>query len=357
MMLMITPSPDFERVRKALLRQEPDRVPLMELLVDREVKDAFLGRPCADVEAEVEFWYKAGYDYVSLVPSYSFNPAGRRPKEGERVGVAKYDAYHAEPQSKSWATESRGIITSWQDFEEHVWQRPEEVDYSILEDAAKILPDGMQIIARTGDIFTHTWQLMGYETFCYALAEQPDLVEAIFRKVGEHIYAVFKTMVDMPAIGAFWYCDDIAYTEGLLASPRVFRKNLFPWIKKIGALAKKKGVPYIYHTDGVLWEVFDDLIDCGIDAIHPIEPKAMDIVEVKRKLGRKLAVIGNIDLGFTLVLGTPEKVEAEVREKIKALAPGGGYLLGSSNTIANYVPLRNYLAMIEATFKYGKYPV
>jgi uroporphyrinogen decarboxylase len=83
----------------------------------------------------------------------------------------------------------------------------------------------------------------------------------------------------------------------------------------------------------------------------------MDIVEVKRKWGKHLALIGNIDLGHTLTRGTPQEVEAEVRQRLRELAPGGGYCLGSSNSIASYVPLANYKAMIEATLRWGSYPI
>jgi uroporphyrinogen decarboxylase len=99
----------------------------------------------------------------------------------------------------------------------------------------------------------------------------------------------------------------------------------------------------------------DDLIEIGVNALHPIEPKAMDIAEVKRRVGRKLCLIGNIDLGYTLTRGTPEEVRAEVRERIRTCAPGGGYCVGSSNTVTNYVPLANYKAMIEASREFGTY--
>jgi len=83
----------------------------------------------------------------------------------------------------------------------------------------------------------------------------------------------------------------------------------------------------------------------------------MDIVEVKRQYGKHLCLIGNIDLGGALVRGTPEDVEAEVRQHIRDLAPGGGYMVGSSNSITSYVPLENYRAIIAATMKWGKYPI
>ena len=86
-------------------------------------------------------------------------------------------------------------------------------------------------------------------------------------------------------------------------------------------------------------------------------PKAMDIVQLKREYGNALCLMGNIDLGYTLTRGTPEEVEAEVKERIRVIAPGGGYCLGSSNSVPEYVPLANFNAMREAGFRYGRYPI
>jgi uroporphyrinogen decarboxylase len=120
---------------------------------------------------------------------------------------------------------------------------------------------------------------------------------------------------------------------------------------------RARHVPFIFHSDGNISAVLEDLIDCGIQAIHPLEQKAMDISEVKRLYGNKLGVIGNIDLSYTLTRGTPKQVEDAVKAKIHQLAPGGGYCLGSENSIPDYVPFENYDAMRRAALRYGRYPI
>ena len=122
-------------------------------------------------------------------------------------------------------------------------------------------------------------------------------------------------------------------------------------------LAKSKGLPTLFHSDGKLYEVIDDLIDCGFNAIHPIEPKPMDIAYLKRTYGKKLCLVGNIDLAYTLTLGTPQEVEEEVKQRLREIAPGGGYCVGSSNSVTEYVPMANFNAMRETVFKYGRYPI
>jgi len=113
----------------------------------------------------------------------------------------------------------------------------------------------------------------------------------------------------------------------------------------------------VYHSDGALQEVVEDIIGCGFDGLNPIEPPAMDINAVKREYGRRISIIGNIDLGYTLTRGTPDEVREEVRQRIRDLAPGGGYAVSSSNSVPEYVPLANFNAMREATFEFGRYPI
>ncbi len=121
-------------------------------------------------------------------------------------------------------------------------------------------------------------------------------------------------------------------------------------MEKIGALAQRAGVPFIYHTDGNLWSVFEDFVRRGIQAIHPLEPNSMNALEVKEKYGDRLCLMGNIDLDL-LSRGTPRQVQALVRDRIEKLGFNGGYCVGSSNTIPHYVRIENYIAMIEEVFR------
>jgi len=354
--IMVIPEPKFERVRETLLLEKvPDRVPLAELLINQPVKEAFLGKPIANVQDDIEFWYNACYDYISLCPGYNFNPKGDIPKEGKREVWDRRNIYSKNDNYQKWGSEGQGIITTLEEFEKHYWPAIDEVDFSQLEEASHFLPDGMKIIVRAGDIFTHTWEFMGFETFSFALVENEELVARLFEKIGSSIYEIFCRVVEFDNIGALWYCDDIAYTEGLMVSPRILRNHLFPWIKKIGDLAKSYRLPLLYHSDGKLWEVMDDLIGCGINALHPIEPKGMDAVELKHQYGDKICLIGNVEVD-RLARGTPEEIDSLVKDRIERLAPGGGYCVGSSNTIPEYVSLENYKAMLNAALKYGNYP-
>jgi len=123
-------------------------------------------------------------------------------------------------------------------------------------------------------------------------------------------------------------------------------------------LAKAKGVLFIKHTDGNLWPIMDLMVDTGIEGLDPIEPIAgMDIGEVKRRYGDRIALAGNVDCGELLSRGTPEEVVEAVKETIAKAAVGGGHILASSNSIHPAVNPQNYRAMVEAGKRYGQYPL
>lgn len=343
--------PNFNRLRTALFGGQADRVPLLELGIAESIMSQFLGKPITGLKDRIEFYQKAGYDYVKISPRIDMNPDKIQPKEGERISQSTENV-----NERSWHASGQGIITTMEEFERFRWPKMEEVDYSDFESAQKLLPENMKIIGQYGDIFTWTWDFMGFETFSFALIDNPELVEALFNKIGSIVLNLFETIVTFDHIGAIFYSDDIAINTGLFVSPQVYRTYLFPWMKKIGDLCRKNDIPFIYHTDGDIWSVLDDLKACGVNALQPIEPQAMDIVELKQKRGTDFCLVGNVDVDL-LARGTPEQIENQVKFLLRHVAPGGGYCLGSGNTVPEYVPFRNYLAMIETGRRYGGYPI
>jgi len=352
---------DAGRFVAALHRQQPDRVPLAEFLVDPPVKEAFLGRPVGnallggedyDLAADIAFWAAAGYDYLHLAPWYlHLFP------EGWHVARSDYSLYAPGPVEKAWMEERRGVIATRQDLERYPWPQPEQAEFGQLLRAAELLPAGMGLTTGTWGILETSRQLMGFEGMCLALHDDPALVEGVIERVGSFLFSLFQRAAALPRVVALWLADDLAHAQGLFMSPGFYRHTLFPWFRRYGEVAAARGLPLIYHCDGCIWEVIPDLVDCGIGALQPVEPKAMDIAHLKRQWGSHLALIGNIDLGHTLTRGSPAQVEAEVRQRIREVGPGGGYCLGSSNSITSYVPLANYQAMIAATMKWGRYPL
>jgi uroporphyrinogen decarboxylase len=347
------PQPDFRRFVDAIWRREPDRVPLAEIGIDPAMKERILGKKVRDVKTDVEFWWRAGYDYIYLRPDYEFP---HTIPETTTTGRPQYGEI-AESEAASASLSGPGVISGPQDLDAYPWPDPESDDYyKPLRDAVACLPPGMGLVSGVGGIFTRTWMLLGLEQFCFALAEQPDLIAEIFQRVGAIQCAVLRKLLKEDRIVAVWYGDDLAYTESTMVSPQVYRKYLFPWMEELAAIAHGAGLPFVFHSDGKLWNLIPDLIAVGVNALHPIEPKAMDINQIKARYGDKLALIGNIDMNL-LCLGTPEQVREQVRQRIKDLAPGGGYAVGANPGISYYVRPENYNAMRQAVFEFGKYPI
>ena len=335
--------PDFSRLETAIRREIPDRVPLFEAEIEIPIKEWFLGREVTTAEDEVEFYIRAGYDFVPVVPPFFTPRVMRQAKDDER----------------SWITESEGRIKTMEDFKKFPWPDPDEVDLSSFYEIAELLPPKMKILGLLSPaaVFGNTSQSMGLTNFSYALFDNIELVEALFEKIGSSYVRIAERLVTVPKLGAVLMSDDLAHTGGCFVNPKIYRKYVFPWYKQIGKILENAGIPFIFHSDGNFMAVFNDLADCGVKAIHPIEPQAMDIVAVKKEYGNRFCIFGNIDLEYTLTRGTVEEVDAAVKKRIKELASGGGYGCAASNSIPDYVKPENFKAMVEAVKKYGKYPI
>lgn len=346
---------DFERLRTALQRRgEPDWVPFVDSLHVVQ-KQRVLGRRPHSLADEIAISQQLGYDFVQISIGLSESDEMRNVMTYQETDVGRSDdAYSVE---RRWANEGEGAITSEAELENFRWPDPDHFNYARFAEAERLLPPGMKIIAQMGKVFNSVWWLMGFEGFSVALAEQPELVARVFERVRGIQQRVVERVLEYSSVGAFWHADDLAHATGLLVSPAIYRRHVFPFYSRMNRECHRRAVLSVFHSDGDVSPVMEDVIAAGFDGFNPIEPKAMDIVALKQQVGSRIALLGNIDLGYTLTLGTPAEVEAEVKERIRVLAPGGGYCLGSSNSIPDYVPFDNYLAMRSAWMAYGRYPI
>ena len=151
---------------------------------------------------------------------------------------------------------------------------------------------------------------------------------------------------------------DWASARGPMFSPKHFDTFVFPRLKQITDLCHKHGVPYVKHTDGNVNKLLDGMIAAGVDGFQAIEPRAnMDIAQLKQTHGDRLTLIGNVDCSTVLVNGPVEAVQSQTKQIIQAAAPGGGFLLSSSNSIHPGVKPDCYLAMLETAREAGDYPI
>jgi uroporphyrinogen decarboxylase len=217
------------------------------------------------------------------------------------------------------------------------------------------VPEDMCIIA--GGLFGHfaeylTW-LMGYETLCYALYDQRDLVQAIADRILALSVATMKHTLQFERVKIVWGSDDMGFRSGTLISPADLREFVLPGHKRMAQMCHDAGRPYILHSCGNLSTIMEDLInEVRIDGRHSYEDTIELVTIAKQRWGNRVALLGGIDLDF-LCRGTEEQVRRRVRDTLDTCMPGGGYCLGTGNTVANYVPLENYLAMMDEGRKWS----
>jgi len=353
---MIDINPNFDRILITVKHEEPDRVPLLDGAIAYETMSKFLGKTVvdSDISSQVEFWTRAGYDYTAL--TVGMMQPGKVTADSAISKLIKKRIENQNEKDGEWNLERRSFINNEKDFDEFPWEEASKLDLGKFYEVQKYLPKGMKIVALSGKIFTLTSMLMGFENFCINLVANSKFVEKVIEKVAHIQYDALRQIINVPNVAAVWSYDDIAFGTGTMISPKALRKFFFPWYKRFGKICHDNNLLFFYHTDGKIWDVMDDLIEIGVDALHPIDPTCMDIYEVKRKVGDKICIIGNISNDL-LMRGTPEEIDELTKSRIKYLAPGGGYCVGSGNSVPDWAKIENYKAMIEATFRYGYYPI
>jgi len=204
-------------------------------------------------------------------------------------------------------------------------------------------------------VFVHSWRLTGMENYMLKLYQDPGFIHRIAAMVTEYNLKQLE-MLAGAGLDVLVVEDDIAATGNLLISPRHFKEFVNPYNRKLVNRAHELGLKVVRHSDGNLWSIMDILIDSGYDGINPLEPQAgMDLKKVKDAYGGKICLLGNIDCKELLPAGTPDQVEAAVKQAIEVAATGGGYILCDSNSLHPGVNPENCIAMFEATKKYGQY--
>jgi uroporphyrinogen decarboxylase len=351
--------PDWQALVRCIRREgTPKRVHFIELFLDGEVKDAVCERfglaegldrtdPFFDLKREIAIQRFLGYDYVRCSLEGLDMPL-------RRTAIADTAALER-AGGRSYMEEHRGPITSWQEFEAYPWPDPCRATTRGLEWYEANLPEDMCVIATGG--FAHfaeyvTW-LMGYETLCYALYDQRDLVAAISRKLIEMYDVIIRRILQFERVKVVWGSDDMGFKTGTLISPKDLREFVLPGHKLMADYSHRAGRPYLLHACGNLAAIMPDLIeDVGIDAKHSFEDTIETVIGAKARYGDRIAVLGGIDVDF-LCRATPEAVRARVRDTLDKCQPGGGYCLGTGNSVANYIPLENYLVMLDEGRRYS----
>ncbi len=338
----------YERVMAALDLKEPDRVPIAENVINARVFKALM--PSAEYQSDFEVEF--GLDVLWCNAEYA---------EIWREGPLYKDEWNIlyKDTPEDCAHPMRGPLQDGQldlsafevppiDGEGRMGRLPYLVE-NFKKDKA--------IAFWIRPFFLWAIYLVGFEDLMMYMHTEPEFIHDLFDKILEGQIEVAETAIDMGA-DIIVDTDDYAFNMGPFFSLEMFEEFIFPRMKKFNAAVHAKGVKMIKHTDGNCMDLIPGFIETGIDGLHSIEPSAgMDLGVVKKMYGDRLSLWGNVDCGALMSNGTPDEVEEAVKQCLRDGAPGGGYILHTSNSIVSDCKPENYKRMLDIGKKYGAYPI
>ncbi len=346
-----------ERLLTSLACQEPDRVPFLESVVEESVAVQLLGKEEAD-PVSPEHWLKSDTLRIGLRP-----PSGASYYAIELVNNLSLDAigisFYLPNFSIKREVDGRsmvigGAIDSRADADKITLPDPDAPQ--LYEPLRKFVSTyestGLARFCRIPLGADPVILGLGFERFALALYDDCALIEQLF-----DLYSTWyaRAMQHICALGFdfIWSGEDIAHKSGPYLSPKMFRNIFMPYYRRVAEQITK---PWIFHSDGDLTLILDDLVSLGINGLHPIEPGPMDLGMLKKRYAGRLCLCGHISLD-RLSRGTPQEIEQLVSQAIAIAGPGGGYIAGSSNSITEYCQPENVRAMQHAIHRYGRYPL
>jgi uroporphyrinogen decarboxylase len=207
-------------------------------------------------------------------------------------------------------------------------------------------------------IFETAWALRGLEKLMMDFVLNEELANKILDiPYNYHLYAGRK-LVEL-GVDLIWTGDDMGGQQEMVISPELWRKYFKNRMSKMYSELKSinPDLKIAYHSDGYISPIIDDLVEIGLDILNPIQPKSMNPYTINKRYGKNLTLWGTLDIQETLPFGTTEDVENEVKERIKILAPGGGFIISPTHHVQIDTPLENFLTFWNTAEKYGKYPI
>ncbi len=348
-----------ERYHTALNLGIPDKVPMMDFLLNEEIFKNTLG--CVPEGWSNLAMYAAhlalGIDGICVVSG---------PSPDYKVEYIREDVYLDE-----WGAALKKDPASWPvDFtvEFPIKDReslkklkvPDPERAERYESILQVLELNKDRLAVGGGVLgpvTQAWMLMNPEKIMWNLYDDPKLIKDMFKMLND-----FNIRVGLKEIEAgvdhMWISEDIASTTNTYFSLEVYREQVHPFLEEmIDAFRKaKKDIPIIFHCCGNFKLFIEDIINLGIEALNPFQQAAgWDIANIKKDYGKRVCLVTGVDQTYTLPNETPQEVEMEAKRILDIGKKGGGLIFGSDHSLHEGIPFENIWTMIKARDKYGYY--
>lgn len=355
-----------ERVLATVNHLEPDRVPVdlwaLPPVTDNLRAHLGLGEPLMDSEnGDAGVWRALGIDLRSAWPAYA-GPRLERFEDGswmdwwacQRRMIGPFEDVVVAPLANAETVA---------DVEAHAWPDPDWFDYAGMRNQCLALSEYALVIRDLGPhatcVLRAAMYLRGMERFMMDLAMDPKLAQAIIAQV-EAFYLeldrrIFEAVGDLTDI--YFIADDVGVQNGLMVSPRMFRKFIRPSLTRFIEQAHRYNQKAMYHTCGAVRRLIPDFIEMGVDILNPIQVSAEGMVpaELKQEFGDALCFHGALDIQTVLSQGTTDEVRAEVKRLCDILGPGGGFILAPTNNVMPETPVENVVALYETAGVAGRY--
>ena len=378
-----------ERVFAALEHREPDRIPWGEHSIDYNVYEDILGRETfvqAKMRETQALWdgrrdevvesYKR--DRLDLVHALEMDivfvgrvpPKGYRPEPMEKLAEGVYrdqdgrihhvsaTTHDLMPVEMNTALHREATIESLQEqidrLEEEPPGDPDDSSWELVHHAVREMKDTHFVMLLCGDL---EWPRFGAteEESWMSLVLYPEVCAKIAELRGRRMIREVQLFAQL-GVDGIMPCGDLGSSAGLMASPRIYRKMVHPWHKAHVEEAHRLGLKVLKHCCGHVWPIIDELAEV-YDAYEGIQASAgMDIKKLKGRVGDRLCLWGGI-WHEHIVLGTPEDIRNDARYAFAQAAPGGGYIMGSTHSLAVGARRENILEMKHCRDEWGVYPI
>lgn len=339
-------TPDFQGFRQCILRERtPERVHFFEFFQDAEIKDVIDARfslteslnkddPRYAIKREIAIQSFLGYDIFKASLWLPFPMERKSSSSSESADIV-----------------ACGPIGSWKDFEEYPWPKVSDMDLTELEWLDANGPENMKCFC-DAPVGLYKY-LIGYEAMYYLSHDDPQLFQAVLDKLLS-IYSEFcRNVISFDCVGAILTSDDMGHKTQTFFQPTFIREKILPLHKACADIAHASGKLHLMHSCGNLESIMPDFIDyVKVDAKHSFEDGIVPVEIMKKRWGDSISLLGGLDID-ALTRGDEKSIRSRTRKILEICHPGGGYCLGSGNSIAKYVPIENYLIMLDEGRRYG----
>jgi len=357
-----------ERVERTMNLQETDRVPIYDLVRCDAFFEHFSGKKlpflAEDRKTEEKLLQIVGNsldNFLDMTRDVGFGPT----VEKDLVDELGFTQHYSIKEKTSWIAkrpfaDEKGAIEflkKWiliqKKIHKELKENPAVFRKKWHDNFLKTqgyIGETVNLLACQGTGLDELRHNIGLDLFSYIECDDPGLLSEFLEVTTNYRVEVCHIIADKTLSPAVLTFGDIACKNMLLHSPGYLRREFFPRLKKINEAWHEHGIKCLFHSDGYLMEIMDDLVASGIDGLNPIETVAgMNLKEVKEKYGKKLFLTGGIDMSQLLSRGTPEQVRAVCEQALKDASPG--YFIGSTTEIDNSAKLENIIAMYETVNK------